>query len=95
MTRRSAILSVLILCLLFTAARTGVRAGAEKDAGPYVYIDKTELTLLPGNYGWLNSHLENKKPGMLVTAVRWESTDPEVVTIGSDGQYLARARCPR
>ena len=80
-------LTALFLFLLFLLILP-VSAPAETS----IYLDILSLQLVPGAYGWINSHVRDLDAGVRVTSAVWESTDPEVVEVDSGGKYRAVGR---
>ncbi len=84
--RVPACLLACLLALCFLALP--VSAPAETS----LVMEPSSLQLVVGAYGWMNSHVRDLGAGVKIRHFFWESTDPDVVVIDSEGKYRAVGR---
>ena len=84
--------TVCVLLLLAVVSLLFVTSAAEEADETSVYLEKTSVEMTVGGYGWLRSGLQNRKPGVKMTSLTWESTDEQVVTIDDESKYVAVGR---
>ena len=84
--------TVCVLLVLAVVSLLFVTSAAEEADETSVYLEKTSVEMTVGGYGWLRSGLQNRKPGVKMTSLTWESTDEQVVTIDDESKYVAVGR---